>query len=228
ALVGGPTFGPQFQPHVQGASAPHSGLRLLPMRVGVVISSIGSGQLVTRTGHYKIYPVIGTVLMTIGLALLATMDLGTSKTVTGAYMLVLGLGMGLLFQTSMLIAQNSVEMSDIGAATAAATFLRSMGGAVGISVLGSLYAHRIGQSLEADLGAGNPVAEGSGLSPEVVRALPGDQLLALQGAITDGVVVVFAVSALITVIGIGCAIFIRQVPLRGTTAPAPELARPGG
>ncbi|MGQ0632844.1 MAG: MDR family MFS transporter [Sporichthyaceae bacterium] len=216
ALFGGITFLPQFQQFVQGASATNSGLLLLPMMVGVVISSVGSGLLVTRTGHYKIYPVIGTVLMTAGLALLATMAIDTSKTATGLYMLVLGLGMGLLFQTSMLIAQNSVEMKDIGAATAAATFLRSMGGAVGISVLGSLYAHEIGQSLDAGLGVGNPVAEGSGLSPEVVRALPGDQLAALQGAIVDGIVVVFAWSALITVIGIVCAVFIRQVPLRGS------------
>lgn len=224
-LFGGITFLPQYQQYVQGASATNSGLLLLPMMCGVVLTSIGSGQLVSRTGHYKVYPIVGTTLVVIGLGLLATVGVDTGKTLTGVYMFVLGTGMGMLFQTTMLIAQNSVEMKDIGSATAAIMFLRSIGGAVGVSMLGALYAHRISDSLTGSLGASNPLGAGAELSPAVVRTLPSEVSDALQVGIVNGIEAVFWVSAIIAIPAIICAIFIKQVPLRGgTSAPKPEPA----
>ncbi len=224
-LFGGITFLPQYQQYVQGASATNSGLLLLPMMGGVVLTSIGSGQLVSRTGHYKVYPIVGLTLVVIGLGLLATVEIDTSKTVTGVYMFVLGAGMGMLFQTTMLIAQNSVEIKDVGSGTAAQMFLRSMGGAVGVSMLGALYAHRIGDSLTSSLGADNPLGSGVELSPDKVREMPPEVIEALQAGIVNGIEAVFWVSAIIAIPAIICAIFIKQVPLRGgPSAPKPAAS----
>jgi len=225
-MFGGMTFLPQFQQYVQGASATNSGLLLLPMMLGIISSSLTCGQVISRTGHYKSFPVVGSVLMTIGLALLATMGIDTGRTVTGVYMFVLGLGMGMLFQTTMMIAQNSVAMRDIGSATAATTFMRSIGGSIGVSMLGALYAHRIAATLTHALGAANPLGHGGGqLSPAVVRTMPPAVLGALRHAITHGVKGVFGWAALICVTGIVIAAFIKQVPLRGSgRAPAAAAA----
>jgi EmrB/QacA subfamily drug resistance transporter len=228
-MFGGMTFLPQYQQYVQGASATNSGLLLLPMMVGVVISSLTAGQISTRTGHYRTFPVLGTALMTVGLALLATMHTDTTRTVTGAFMFVTGLGMGMLFQTTMLVAQNSVQLKDIGAATAAATFLRSMGGSIGVSMLGSLFASRITESMQHQLGGSSPLGGTAVLSPDVVRRMPHDVLVAFQNAITHGVRGVFGWAALICALGVVTGLFVKQVPLRGSkpaAAPAAATERP--
>jgi EmrB/QacA subfamily drug resistance transporter len=225
-MFGAMTFLPQFQQYVQGASATASGLLLLPMMVGVIISSTGSGQFITRTGRYRIFPIVGTILLCVGLALLATGTVETTKTTTGLQMFVVGLGMGLLFQVTMLVAQNSVEMKDIGSATATATFVRSIGGSVGVSVLGAVYAHRLAGGLDERLGAANPLGDGAELSPEAVRTMPGGVIDALTHAITESVDAVFGWAAAVCVVGVVLALFIRHVPLRGFEAPAPAAATP--
>ncbi len=225
-MFGGMTFLPQFQQYVQGASATNSGLLLLPMMVGIVLSSLTAGQVSSRTGHYRSFPIIGTALMTVGLVLLATMNVHTTRTVTGVWMFVMGLGMGMLFQITMLIAQNSVALADIGAATAATTFLRSMGGSIGVSMLGSLYAGRITDSLQQQLGTHNPLGGNIALAPEMVRRMPSNVIAALQKAITHGVVAVFGWAALICAVGVVVALFVKQVPLRGS-APAPNAGTAG-
>ncbi len=219
-MFGSMTFLPQFQQYVQGASATSSGLLLLPMMVGTTMTSIGVGQFVSRTGHYKTFPILGTALSVVGLFLMATMDEGTSRTEAGVYMFVLGFGMGMLFQTTQLIAQNSVEMREIGSATAAIMFVRSMGGAIGISMLGALYANRLNDSLTDNLGGNNPLGDGTELSPDQVAKLPDDVIAALQRGIVDGIEGVFFWSAVITIVGVVCAALIQQVPLRGISPAA--------
>ncbi len=226
-MFGAMTFLPQFQQYVQGASATASGLLLLPMMVGVIISSTASGQFITRTGRYRMFPIAGTILLCTGLTLLATMTVNTTKTITGLEMFVVGLGMGLLFQVTMLVAQNSVEIKDIGSATATATFVRSIGGSVGVSVLGALYANRLASGLEGRLGAANPLGDGRELSPEAVRSMPGGVIDAFSHALTEGIDAVFTWAAVICVVGVVLAFFIRHVPLRGfdlPAAPAPAAA----
>lgn len=219
-MFGSMTFLPQFQQYVQGASATNSGLLLLPMMVGTTMTSIGVGQIVSRTGHYKTFPIVGTALSVVGLFLMATMDETTSRTEAGVYMFVLGFGMGMLFQTTQLIAQNSVEMKDVGSATAAIMFVRSMGGSIGISMLGAMYANRLGASLDESLGANNPLGDGTELSPDQVAKLPDGVINALQLGIVDGIEGVFGWSAIIAIVGVICAVLIKQVPLRGISPAA--------
>jgi EmrB/QacA subfamily drug resistance transporter len=224
-MFGSITFLPQYQQYVQGASATNSGLLLLPMMVGTTFTSITVGQLISRTGHYKTFPIIGTIVAAVGIFLMGTMDEGTGRVQTGVFMFLLGFGMGQLFQTTQLIAQNSVQLKDMGSATAAIMFVRSIGGSIGISLLGALYANRLGDSLTDTLGANNPLGDGTELSPKVVAGLPAEVNGALQHAIVHGISGVFFWSGVISVLGIVCAIFIKQVPLRGISpaaAPKPE------
>jgi hypothetical protein len=141
-------------------------------------------------------------------------------------MFVLGFGMGMLFQTTQLVAQNSVALKDVGSATAAVMFVRSMGGSIGISMLGALYAHRLTDSVQNSLGAQNPLGDtGAQLSPELVKKLPQNVIGALQHGIVHGINTVMYVSAAIGIVGVLCAIFIKQVPLRGiNSAPKPADA----
>lgn len=226
AMYGGMTFLPQFQQFVQGQSATNSGLLLLPLMVGLLVTSTGSGQIVSRTGRYKAFPILGSIFMTAGLALLATMDVGSSTLTSGVFMFVMGLGMGCLMQITMLIAQNSVPMKDIGAATAASTFLRSMGGSIGVSILGALYAHRLQDTLRDRLGdAADQLGNGTQLTPAIVRTLPANVTDAFRHAIAGGNSAVFMWAAIISITGIVVAIFIKEVPLRGS-GPKPAAQAP--
>ncbi len=128
AMFGAVTFLPQFQQNVQGASATSSGLQLLPLMGGMLATSLLGGQLVTRTGRYRGLLLAGSVLMTAGLALLATISVTTGQLTTSMYMIVLGVGMGLLMQTTMLVVQNSVAQRDVGVASGATTLFRTIGG----------------------------------------------------------------------------------------------------
>ncbi|MEU3346786.1 MDR family MFS transporter [Streptomyces sp. NPDC006700] len=223
ALFGGVTFLPQFQQFVQGSSATNSGLLLMPMMLASMVLSLAGGAVISRTGRYRALPIAGSVLMAVGLGLFATMDTGTSRTVTSLYMVVLGAGMGCLMQTTMLIAQNNAPLKDMGAATGAATFLRNMGGSLGVSLLGSLYATTLTDSVVSHggmtAGSGGS-ASVSQMTPEVLKSLPEAARHVFQQAVTDGVSSVFTWGAVVACAGLLIALFIRHVPLRGFDAPA--------
>ncbi|WP_203607024.1 MDR family MFS transporter [Streptomyces sp. SID11385] len=146
---------PLFQQTVQGASATNSGLLLLPLMAPVALVSNVAGKLMSRTGRYKIFPVLGTALLTLGSVLLATMDTGTPRWLTSCYLVLLGTGLGLLMQMASTIAQNSVGMRDLGAASAASNLSRTLGGSLGVAVAGSLLAAATG-----DRGASAGTASG--------------------------------------------------------------------
>ncbi|NYI07971.1 MDR family MFS transporter [Allostreptomyces psammosilenae] len=228
AMFGGVTFLPQFQQFVQGSSATNSGLLLMPMMISAMAVSVAGGLLITRTGRYRALPIAGGALLTAGLALMSTMELDTSRTTSALYMIVLGAGMGCLMQTTMLIAQNSVALRDMGAATGASTFLRNMGGSLGVSLLGSLYTNRLRDSLEAQGGGAAAGTEGLGsiaeVTPEVLRQMAEPVRHAFQVAVTEGIQVVFVGSAVVAAVGFVLAWFIRHVPLRGS-GPAPSAPR---
>lgn len=138
-MFGSALYLPLFQQTVQGASATSSGLLLLPMMVPVVIALNVAGKVMSRTGRYKIFPVVGTALLAVSMLLLSTMDTGTSRTLTACYMVVLGIGLGLTMQMGTTIAQNSVELRDMGAASASTNLFRTLGGSLGVAVFGSLF-----------------------------------------------------------------------------------------
>lgn len=193
---------PLFQQTVQGASASASGLLLLPMMVPVVVVSQIAGRMMTRTGKYKIFPIIGATSTIVGALLLATMTVSTPSWVTAIFMVFLGIGSGLTQQMTTTIAQNSVEQRDIGAASGVVTLLRTLGGCIAVAVFGTVYtAHTTGL----------PAA-------------------ALSGGVADGIRIIFATTAVVAAGSLAAALAVNQIPLRGRSttptaaAPAPATA----
>ncbi|HEY2766452.1 MAG TPA: MDR family MFS transporter [Pseudonocardiaceae bacterium] len=223
-MFGAVTFLPQFQQFVQGSSATNSGLLLMPMMIAAMVVSLGGGLLITKTGRYRPLPIIGSAVMATGLGLFATVGLDTSRTTMALYMVVLGAGLGFLMQTTTLIAQNSVSLRDLGAATGASTFLRNMGGSLGVSVLGAIYTSRLTDSLVAHGASGNLDGSAS-LTPGALKTLPAAARHLFQQAVTHGIVGVFAWGAVLSGVGFVLAWFIRHVPLRGA-APTATAAVP--
>ncbi|GAB3954292.1 hypothetical protein GCM10027614_61140 [Micromonospora vulcania] len=221
AMFGAMNFLPLYQQTVQGASATNSGLLLLPLMFGMLVVSLAIGRAITRNGRYRAYPIIGGVVMTAGMGLLTLLDLGTSKLESSLFMVVLGVGMGFLMQTSMLIAQNSVEQKDLGAASGAATFFRSIGGSFGISLFGAIFANRL-----ADSGAGGAFGgKGAGMDLEKLKELPAQTRELVLGGLADSISHVFLWAMLFTVAIPVLAWFIKEIPLR-TANEAPAQATP--
>jgi EmrB/QacA subfamily drug resistance transporter len=220
AMFGAMNFLPLFQQTVQGASATNSGLLLLPLMFGMLVVSIIVGRAITKTGRYRMFPIIGGVAMTAGMALLMLIDVNTSKTQLALYMVVLGVGMGFLMQTSMLIAQNSVEQKDLGAASGAATFFRSIGGSFGISLFGAIFAQRLHDTLAARLGqqAADQFSGGgggAGVDPARLKELAPAVRSALLGGLADSIAGVFSWAIPFAAAVAVLAWFIKEIPLRG-------------
>lgn len=168
ALFGAASYLPTFLQMVDGASATESGLQMLPMVGGVVLASTAAGQLTSRTGRYKAYPVIGCALAAAGLWLLSRLGPGTTRPVYSVWMAVLGIGVGLALPVLVLAVQNTVRPADLGVATAATNYFRQIGGSLGAAVFGTLLAHRLTTALPHS--AGLPNLES--ITPAIVRALP--------------------------------------------------------
>jgi EmrB/QacA subfamily drug resistance transporter len=217
AMFGAVTFLPQFQQIVQGASATSSGLLLLPLMGGMLSTSLLGGQFVSRTGHYRMLLIAGAVAMAGGLGLLATMGTDTTQLTTSLFMVVLGVGMGLLMQTTNLVAQNSVAQRDLGAASGASTLFRTIGGSLGVSLLGVFYTNSLTSTLTAQLGgaAAGQVAGGQ-LTPAMLGSLPAAVRDAFQAAVTSGVTTAFLWAGAVALLAVVAAWLIREVPLRGS------------
>ncbi|GIJ78246.1 drug resistance transporter, EmrB/QacA subfamily [Micromonospora phaseoli] len=224
AMFGAMNFLPLYQQTVQGASATNSGLLLLPLMFGMLVVSLVVGRAITRTGRYRIFPIVGGGVMAVGLALLSLLDVDTSKVQSSLYMLVLGAGMGFLMQTSMLIAQNSVAQKDLGAASGAATFFRSIGGSFGISLFGAIFANRLAGSTAGDAFSGGGEA-GAAMNIEQLKELPAQARELVLGGLADAISHVFGWAVLFAVVVPLLAWFIREIPLRtsnDTEAASPE------
>ncbi|MFC6014776.1 MDR family MFS transporter [Plantactinospora solaniradicis] len=221
AMFGAMNFLPLYQQTVQGASATNSGLLLLPLMFGMLVVSIVVGRTITKTGRYRAFPIIGGIVMTVGMGLLMMLDVNTSKTESSLYMVVLGVGMGFLMQTSMLIAQNSVEQKDLGAASGAATFFRSIGGSFGVSLFGAIFANRLADSAA---GAALSGGDGAGVDPAALQGLPTEQRLAVLGGLADSISGVFLWAVPFALAIAVLAWFIKEIPLRG----GPETQDPAG
>ncbi|MFJ3926650.1 MDR family MFS transporter [Streptomyces sp. NPDC090022] len=227
AMFGGVLYLPLFQQSVQGASATNSGLLLLPMLLSMMAVSLIAGRVTTSSGKYKVFPIAGGALMVVGLYLLATMDTGTTRLVSGLYMAVLGAGLGFLMQITMLVAQNSVEMKDMGVASSSATLFRTLGGSFGVALMGSLFTSRVRETMTERLGeAGAGAAGGSAqLDAASLAKLPDAIREAYQHAVAAGTHAAFLLGAAVAVLGFAAAWFVKEVPLRGA-GPAPAQAGP--
>ena len=227
AMFGAMTFLPLYQQTVQGASPTVSGLMLAPMMLGVTITSILAGQVTTRTGKYKAFPILGGGIMGIGMYLLTHLTVHTTRWTSGLYYVVLGLGMGFIMQMVSLIAQNSVEQRDMGVASSARMFFQQIGGSLGVAAFGAIFARRLTESLAADSGV-HINAAGGQLDPATVDTLPPVVRSDVFVAIAHAVQGVFYWALPASVLVFLLAWLIKEVPLRGRTpaAPAAEAATP--
>lgn len=225
AMFGAVTFLPLFQQTVQGASATNSGLLLLPMMVPMLIVSPLVGQLISKTGRYKMYPIIGGAFVTAGIALLTQLDVDTSKVTTGIYMAVLGTGMALLMQTSMLIIQNSVEPKDMGVASSTSTFFRSIGGSFGVSLAGAIFSSRLASSLDGVAGTGELAGGATNIDPETLADIPTAAQEPILSAIANAISGVFIWALPLAVAAFLLGWFIKEIPLRGGTPPPADTER---
>ncbi|MFF2657197.1 MDR family MFS transporter [Kitasatospora sp. NPDC058032] len=226
-MFGSTVFLPLYQQTVQGASATNSGLLLMPMMFGMLVISLVVGQAVTKTGKYRIYPIIGTIVMTAGMLLLSTLGTGTSGFVSACWMVVLGAGMGFLMQITMLVAQNSVEIKDMGVASSTATLFRTIGGSFGVALFGALFNNRVTETMNERLGSaagagGSQGGDPAQLSPAALKALPAPVQDAYHHAVANGMHTVFLWGAAVAVIAVAAAVFMREVPLRGAGGPSED------
>jgi EmrB/QacA subfamily drug resistance transporter len=216
ALFGALTYLPLFQQVVRGDSPTASGLQLIPVMGGVLIGSIGSGQVITRTGRYKAFPVAGTAIAAIGMVLLSRLDAGTSTLYASFAMFVMGLGLGLVMQVLVLAVQNAVDYAELGVATSGATLFRSMGGSLGTAVLGAIFTNRLTHELS---GAAAQASSGS-IDPSAVARLPAAVRDSYTSAFTDALMTVFLVAAAIVVVAFLLSWLIEERPLRQTVETA--------
>ena len=198
AMFGSIVFLPVFFQLVTGASATEAGLLLTPLMGGFIVTSMVSGRLITRTGRYRAHPITGTALMAVALTLMSTMDTTTSRPEAGAFTALMGVGLGLVMQNLVLIAQNDVPAADLGAATATIGFSRTLGGSIGTAVLGAVMTAGLLARLD------DVRVDGAVLDPTAIEGSPAT-ILALDPAVRDQVVDAFA-GALSTV-------FLSAVPL---------------
>lgn len=212
AMLGALTFLPTFMQYVDGVSATTSGLRTLPMVVGMLVMSTGSGTLVGRTGRYKIFPVAGTALMTIAFALMSQMDAHTPALLQSLYLLLLGSGIGLSMQVLVLVVQNTSSFADLGVATSGVTFFRTIGSSFGAAVFGSLFVNFLDHRLPAALRAAGLSADAAA-SPEQLHRLAPQQAAPIVQAYADSLGQVFLWAAPVALLGFVLALFLREVPL---------------
>jgi EmrB/QacA subfamily drug resistance transporter len=213
AMLGALTFMPTFMQFVDGVSATESGLRTLPMVAGLLITSMGSGILVGRTGRYKIFPVAGTAIMAVGFLLLSRMDAATPTWQQSLFLFVLGTGIGLCMQVLVLTVQNTANFADLGVATSGVTFFRTIGSSFGAAIFGSLFtnflADRIGPALLAS-GAPPEAAQ----SPKALHELAPAMAAPIVNAYADSLGTVFLCAVPVALVGFVVALFLKEVPLR--------------
>ncbi|MFF8997575.1 MFS transporter [Streptomyces achromogenes] len=222
ALFGAASYLPTFLQMVDGASATESGLLMLPMMAGVVGASIIGGQLISHTGRYRIYPVLGTAVSVVGMWLLSRLQTDTPRLHYSLWMAVLGTGIGLVMPVLVLAVQNSVRPADLGSATSANNYFRQIGGSVGAAVFGTLFAERLTSSLRAELppGTGGRLPAADSITPQLVHALPPALRDAYIRAYADAMPRIFLYLVPVLALGLLIACFLKEKPLVSHHAPA--------
>ena len=214
ALFGSVTFLPLYLQIVKGQSPTSSGLQLTPLMAGLLVTSIVSGNLISRFGRYRPFPIAGTAVMTVALALLATLEVQTPIWRISLYMVVLGLGLGMVMQVLVLAVQNAVAYEQLGVATSGSTLFRQIGGSMGVALFGAIFANQLHSELAVRLPAGASVP--SAVSPSLVDRLPPAVHEPYIEAFTAALTPVFTVAAAAGAIGFALTWLLREVPLRKT------------
>lgn len=222
AMFGAMTFLPLYFQDVRGTTPTNSGLRLLPMMVGLFGASIITGQLVSKGRKYRPFPIFGTAIMTVGLGLLGTISATSSLVLMGFYMFVLGTGIGLVMQILVTAVQNSVNHEDVGAATAGANFFRSIGGSFGTAVFGALFANEIPRELAAGL-RGTKYATSkfsmSHLTPNSLKRLPPDLFRVVTHALASSIQAIYLWAVPVGVLAVALSLTLPELKLRESLHP---------
>jgi EmrB/QacA subfamily drug resistance transporter len=223
AMFGAIVFIPLFLQLVYGASPTSSGLRLLPLMFGLLVAAIASGRIITRIGKYRAFPIAGTAILVGGMFLLSRLGVGTAPWLASVYMLVVGVGIGLVLQVLVLVVQNEVPPQEIGVATSTATFFRSVGGSFGVAIFGTIFANNLTHQL-AKLPESVTKHLGSGvhLNPDQAKRLPPDIHAAFLNAFAHSLHGVFLWGMLMAVIPFGLSWLLKEVPLRTTLGRSPR------
>ncbi len=219
AMFGALTFLPLYFQDVHGASPTNSGLRLLPMMVGLFGASITVGQLVAKGKRYRPYPIAGTAVMTVGLGLLGTIGVATSAATSALYMFILGVGLGMVMQILITAVQNAVDMADVGAATAGANFFRSIGGSFGTAIFGAFFSNELPRKLHQgfqSIGFHGVLPSFSHLTPAAFRRLPANVLNVFVHALSDSISNVYLWAIPVGVLAFVLSLTLPEVGLRSS------------
>jgi EmrB/QacA subfamily drug resistance transporter len=226
-LFGAMTFLPFYQQTVQGASPTASGLLMTPLMVGSAVTSVLAGVLTSKTGKYKMFPIIGGAVMAVGMFLLSRLGVSTTRWQTGIDYAILGLGMGCLMQMMSLIAQNSVELKDMGVASSARMFFQQMGGSLGVAAFGAIFAHKLSAMMSgASAAGGGAHITGGSLDPALVTSLPPAVREVVFTGIAHAVQTVFLCVIPASVLVFLLALLIKEVPLRGREVQQADATAP--
>ncbi|MFM9610458.1 MFS transporter [Streptomyces niveiscabiei] len=215
ALFGAASYLPTFLQMVDGATATESGLLMLPMMAGIVVASVVSGQLISRTGRYKLYPLLGGALSTVGMWLLSRLETDTPRLHYSLWMAVLGAGIGLVMPVLVLAVQNSVRPADLGTATSANNYFRQIGGSVGAAIFGTLFANRLADALRERVPAhaGRTPPDAESITPQLVHTLPPALRDAYISAYADAMPRIFLYLVPVLLVGLFLAFFLKEKPL---------------
>jgi EmrB/QacA subfamily drug resistance transporter len=225
AMFGAITYLPAFFQVVKGISPTISGVQLLPLMAGLLVVSIGSGQIISRTGKYRFFPIAGSAVMTLGLYLLSLMGVGTPFALEALYMLVLGMGIGGVMQVLVIIVQNGVPHSELGVATSGATFFRSIGGSFGTAIFGAIFSNVLVGNLIRHL-HGTSLPHGfssANATPALLAHLPAAVHQAFVAGYAESIQTVFIVAVPIAALAFLATWLIPQVELRQWPDPAREV-----
>ncbi|MDC7336114.1 MFS transporter [Streptomyces lydicus] len=224
ALFGAASYLPTFLQMVDGASATASGLLMLPMMGGIVLASVVSGRLISRTGHYKVFPLLGCAAAAVGMWLLTRLRQDTPREEYSLWMGILGLGIGCVLPVLVLAVQNSVRRSDLGTATSATNYFRQIGGSVGAALFGTLLADRLARRLDDRLPASTRLPDPESITPQLVRALPASLRDSYVAAYAHAMPGIFFYLVPVLVLGFVLAVFLKEKPLVSHTSHAPQAA----
>ncbi|WP_405718428.1 MFS transporter [Streptomyces sp. NBC_00046] len=212
-LFGAASYLPTFLQMVDGASATESGLLMLPMMGGIVISSVVSGQLISRTGRYRVHPILGSAISVVGMWLLSRLETDTPRLEYSIAQAVLGIGIGLIMPVLVLAVQNSVAPADIGSATSANNYFRQIGGSVGAAVFGTLFAGRLADALAVRLPSGADLPDPESITPQLVHAMEPALRDSYVQAYADAMPRIFLYLVPVLALGLFFAFFLKEKPL---------------
>ncbi|WP_406012545.1 MFS transporter [Streptomyces sp. NBC_00984] len=212
-LFGAASYLPTFLQMVDGATATESGLLMLPMMGGIVIASVVSGQLISRTGRYRIHPILGGAFSVVGMWLLSRLETDTPRIEYSIAQAVLGIGIGLIMPVLVLAVQNSVQPADIGSATSANNYFRQIGGSVGAAVFGTLFAGRLADALAVRLPSGADLPDPESITPQLVHAMEPALRDSYIQAYADAMPRIFLYLVPVLALGLFFAFFLKEKPL---------------